>query len=283
MNNIASKRVAYEDYLMHSYVYDYDDYLMHYGVAGQKWGKRRWQNEDGSLTPAGYAHYGITGAGKRGIKRIERDKSKAYAYGVVNKLKKRELTNKLSVAKAKGKVKKVEKLQNKINKVNEKIKGADITRKKLSELQTKNIEEAKKVWNVAKKETIKDVYVNKGRNFLISLGASLALSNDRRTTTVAYAQYVRTPHTKYKFYKKQNNSAGKNNGSGYSKSTQTSKPKNTSTKSGSSANNSSNSSKQSSKSNYKRVKIRDPKTGKLIDAEISPEIQKYLKDRGANI
>ena len=33
------------------------DFLAHYGVKGQTWGVRRYQNEDGSLTPAGKAHY----------------------------------------------------------------------------------------------------------------------------------------------------------------------------------------------------------------------------------
>ena len=35
--------------------------LYHHGVKGQHWGQRRWQNPDGSLTPAGYAHYGYKG------------------------------------------------------------------------------------------------------------------------------------------------------------------------------------------------------------------------------
>ena len=35
------------------------DYLAHYGVPGQKKGVRKYQNEDGSLTPEGYRHYGI--------------------------------------------------------------------------------------------------------------------------------------------------------------------------------------------------------------------------------
>lgn len=30
---------------------------MHYGVTGQKWGLRRYQNADGSLTPEGRLHY----------------------------------------------------------------------------------------------------------------------------------------------------------------------------------------------------------------------------------
>lgn len=31
--------------------------LKHYGIKGQKWGDRNFQNEDGSLTPAGKARY----------------------------------------------------------------------------------------------------------------------------------------------------------------------------------------------------------------------------------
>lgn len=35
------------------------DYLAHYGIKGQEWGKRRFQNEDGSLTPEGRRRYGL--------------------------------------------------------------------------------------------------------------------------------------------------------------------------------------------------------------------------------
>ena len=34
-------------------------YLMHHGVKGQKWGVRRYQNEDGSYTDLGKKRYGI--------------------------------------------------------------------------------------------------------------------------------------------------------------------------------------------------------------------------------
>ena len=39
--------------------YKSTDELYHHGIKGQRWGFRRWQNEDGSLTEAGRRHYDV--------------------------------------------------------------------------------------------------------------------------------------------------------------------------------------------------------------------------------
>ena len=38
--------------------------LSHFGIKGQKWGVRRFQYEDGSLTPEGKRRLGFGNAGK---------------------------------------------------------------------------------------------------------------------------------------------------------------------------------------------------------------------------
>ena len=47
------------------------NYLIHHGIKGQKWGDRRYQNEDGSWTPEGRIRYGNGLEGRR-IRNVDR-------------------------------------------------------------------------------------------------------------------------------------------------------------------------------------------------------------------
>lgn len=51
-----------------SYQVIFTDELYHHGVKGQRWGVRRYRNEDGSLTDAGKRHYDIKDARKEAKK-----------------------------------------------------------------------------------------------------------------------------------------------------------------------------------------------------------------------
>lgn len=53
------------------------DYIAHFGIKGMKWGVRRYQNEDGSLTEAGKAKYGTKKNYKAAMK-TRADREKAY-------------------------------------------------------------------------------------------------------------------------------------------------------------------------------------------------------------
>ena len=59
-----------------------ETYLMHHGIKGQRWGIRRYQNEDGSYTPAGKKRYGkvYDRAEKYALKRgTSKETAKEYA------------------------------------------------------------------------------------------------------------------------------------------------------------------------------------------------------------
>lgn len=49
-----------------------EEYLAHHGVIGQKWGVRRYQNYDGSLTALGRKHRGLGENSSKAVKTIEK-------------------------------------------------------------------------------------------------------------------------------------------------------------------------------------------------------------------
>lgn len=53
-------------------------YLAHHGIKGQKWGVRKYQNPDGSLTSEGRKRYGLVGSTKAYIKKRQKNVDRFY-------------------------------------------------------------------------------------------------------------------------------------------------------------------------------------------------------------
>jgi hypothetical protein len=75
------------------YVYDEEESLAHFGILGQKWGIRRFQNEDRTLTPEGKERYYGKSDSKQKKKNYERlvqiNKETKNAYGYADSFRRR--------------------------------------------------------------------------------------------------------------------------------------------------------------------------------------------------
>lgn len=160
------------------------NYLAHFGTRGMKWGQRRYQNPDGSLTSLGKERYGS--GGKASARRMTKDlnkldREKAYTKtrlrSATSKIAKKDAryAKKLDKANAAGDVKKAAKISAKRNAL-----ASGRTAKKAAaykDLLGKNKAITERILNSAKSSGLKvntrDTIrlTNKGRGVAAAIGA----------------------------------------------------------------------------------------------------------------
>lgn len=105
---------------------DYKEELYHYGIKGQKWGIRRYQNEDGSVTEVGKKRYS---AGKLGSELNKADRKLAKF-----KMKEAVYSHKQKKAENRNNEKGAERNKSKAKEYKELIKDGELRTKELINL-----------------------------------------------------------------------------------------------------------------------------------------------------
>lgn len=99
-----SERILTENYLDLYSENDYRAYLIHHGIPGQRWGVRRYQNSDGSLTTSGKKRYSrLSGKIEKANTRIGKLEAKKSSPSYLKKQAKiQKVQNKLDARKIKN-------------------------------------------------------------------------------------------------------------------------------------------------------------------------------------
>ena len=128
-----------------------EEYLAHHGTKGQRWGERRFQNYDGSLTAAGKLRYSV-GNGGRSISKKADPKS-------VSKLKKRQVKEtakleRLKIKEAAKNEKRKEKLEKKKSRMTNKEYVKTLSDEELKAINNRDIAENTWLKNHPEKKTV---------------------------------------------------------------------------------------------------------------------------------
>lgn len=124
-------------------------YLAHHGIKGQKWGIRRYQNPDGSLTAAGAKRYNAATIGRE-LNKNERHMATDKTRLAVARMKREKAYNREND-------RKVEKYDKKIEKYEARVKDGEKRAKELISVASK------KGYSVSSKEVTR--IGNKGKTF----------------------------------------------------------------------------------------------------------------------
>lgn len=120
---------------------DYKEELYHYGIKGQKWGIRRYQNEDGSLTEAGLRKYSHAGAIKRELNNTDQAMAELKRSKAMAEYRKSKALDKGKKESAKNYDKEIKEYEKRIN------EGKEITKKLISVAERQNMHVSSKEVN----------------------------------------------------------------------------------------------------------------------------------------
>lgn len=169
------------------------DELYHHGIKGQKWGIRRYQNEDGSLTDAGKTRYGM----QRVLNYNSRKQSRAVAKNTGLKSRSMHLNERLDRARFYNNEKKVDRLLKKLNSVNARMakhseayrKGEDSIKSILQKLPSDYLYQTKP-WMYANPS----LRLREGHyNYATGTRYELAKNNEKRSRSYKWTKR----HSKY--------------------------------------------------------------------------------------